>query len=596
MFSRSAIPPSGTTLAPWSRKKTSAGNGLVTDGRSLMKSSRRRRTSAYSVLCVALFGLCAAAAASPDDNPPWAGEERIEVELRTVPFYVVDASGQPILDLKPTDVVLEVDGVALPFDVFERFGQGAAPPASTAARPVAEPAALAAGEGAAISTSEGRKVVLVCDIAFLSAGALVRSQEILARYLETLPGSDQLYLMVNDPHKGLRQDVGPVSANVAGKAELARAVARLKTDPSVNFDPSRGIDLVRGPGRNGVPSEQIHADLEVMRAGAVQQRYAMAETLADNTRQLAAFMTSLSGSKLLVMLTPGLDRTVFFEGSDGLMMQSSGLHHVKTRHTPALVSSFEAPLSALENSGALTVFVNPEAAENDGRESLAHMRERTGGVLLEGTDPRQLAARLASGTSAYYELGFYASQLPAGVKQGRLEIKVRREGVRVYTPARLSTRNTNLAMGALGKRFWVVDLVRNGLERAEAQRLAGQSFHDLPGRAAGRAVSSGRQLMFEPDWSALGNPADFEVFDVILAVTPGETAAEIERFEASSLAELGQGKQLVAPLPSGGSKVWGVVAVNPATGTTWMRRFLLEAPASQATVAKAVPKATEGRP
>lgn len=561
-----------------------------------MRAPNRLEKSAFSVLCLGAALLAAAAAQGAETTPPWSGQERIDVELRTVPFYVVDASGQPVADLTAADVVLEVDGVALPFDVFERFGQGSAKPASTAVSP-----SRGAGspeeptKAAASGIAEGREVVLVVDLAFLSAGGLVRTQQVLSSYLETLPASDRLYLLVYHPTKGLRQEVGPV-AGAAGKSALWQVAKNLKTDPSVNFDPTRGIDLNRGTGRNGVPTEQIHADLDAMRAGSVQQRFALAETLADNYQQLAAFMTALSGSKLLVVLTPGLDPTIFFEGSDGLMAGSSGMYHVKTRHTPALVGSFEAPLSALEKSGALSVFVNPEQIASVGQDSLAHMRERTGGVLLEGSDPRELAARLAGGTSSYYELGFYASQLPVGVSQGRLDIKVLREGVRVYTPARLSTRNTNLELGTLGKRFWVVSLVQEGLERAEALRLAGQSFHDLPGRAAGRSVGTGRQLVFEPDWSALGSVEGFEVFDVVLSVEPGETAAEIHRFEASPLASTRERKQLTAPLPRSGAMVWGVVAVEPRTGTTWMRRFLLEAPDSQAAVAQAVVKPGASQP
>lgn len=561
-----------------------------------MRVPNRWKKPAFSVLCLGATLLAAAAAEGVEPTPPWAGQERIEVELRTVPFYVVDASGQPVADLTAADVVLEVDGVALPFDVFERFAQGSSAPTSTAISPsrgAASPEEPAKATPSGVA--EGREVVLVVDLAFLSAGGLARTQQVLSSYLETLPTSDRLYLLVNHPTKGLRQEVGPV-AGATGKSDLWQVAKNLKTDPSVFFDPTRGIDLNRGAGRNGVPSEQIHADLEAMRAGSVQQRFALAETLADNYQQLAAFMTALSGSKLLVVLTPGLDATIFFEGSDGLMAGSSGMYHVKTRHTPALVGSFEAPLSALEKSGALSVFVNPEQIASVGQDSLAHMRERTGGVLLEGSDPRELAARLAGGTSSYYELGFYASQLPAGVSQGRLDIKVLREGVRVYTPARLAARNTNLETGALGKRFWVVSLVQDGLERAEALRLGGQSFHDLPGRAAGRALGNGRQLVFEPDWSALGKTEGYEVFDVVLAIQPGDTAAEIHRFDTASLAATLERKQLSAPLPSKGSLVWGVVAVDPRSGATWMRRFLLEAPGSQAAVAQAVSKPGASQP
>lgn len=562
-----------------------------------MRVRESLRNSVFSVCCLVVVGWSEVGGAADPPTVPWGGQERVEVELRTVPFYVVDATGQPINDLTAGEVVLEVDGVAQPFDVFDRFGDRPASPApATPGSDVSSTPPSPTDEAASGDATEGRKVVLVVDLAFLSTGGLVRVQQVLASYLEMLPSGDQLYLLVNHPQKGLRQEIGPITASRSGREAVARLVAKLKTDPSAQFDPGRGIEVVQGAGRNGVPSSQLHVDLDSMRAGAVQRQFAMAETLADNYQQLAAFMTALAGSKLLVVLTPGLDRAVFFEGSDGLMAGSSGLYHVQTRHTPALVGAFEQPLAALEKSGALTVFVNPEQAENSGRDSLAHMRERTGGVLLEGTDPRELASRLAGGTALYYELGFYASQLPTGLGEGRLVVKIRREGARVYTPARLSSRHASLEMGRLGKRFWVVSLVQNGLERSEALRLAGQSFHDLPGRAAGMALASGRQLVFEPDWSALlGNQA-LEVFDVVLAVEPGSSAAEIHRFATSSLAAATERKQLTAPLPQRGSMIWGVVAVDPQSGATWMRRFLLEAPGSQAAVAQAGARPEEGKP
>ena len=174
-----------------------------------------------------LASVAAPLAAKLSDEPPRAAQqETVAVDLRTVPFYAVDAQGEPVFDLRADEVELRVDGRAVPIDTFDRQRlDGSAAVTGTAATggPAAPPS---------------RDVYLVLDQAFLSFGGLRDARAMAENLAGAFLPSDRLTLIVNDPQRGFRSVLGPVAGDRSGQRQLRAAlgkgdsnVERLRTDP-----------------------------------------------------------------------------------------------------------------------------------------------------------------------------------------------------------------------------------------------------------------------------------------------------------------------------------------------------------------------------
>lgn len=531
------------------------------------------------VLVLAGLGLLGPAVAGASEAElPWVGQERIEVELKTVAFYAEDEGGRPVSDLRAEEVELRVNGRVVPFETFDAY---------PAAGPAPEPGSGAALDDASRPTGPARQIFLLFDLTFLSPAGLVTGRTMVESLLAELGPRDQIHLLVNHPRKGLEQVAGPVSADPAGCQQITARIERLVVSDALRLDAGDDLDFVK-TGRGGDMGNQVQYLLDGIRASGVAEYMASGQDFAEGLSTLAARLAAVAGPKLLMVISSGIDSTLYFEGSEGLRQGVRDAYtQVSVRYASALLTSFARPLEDLARSGAMPIFFNPTATGAVGRETLHHMREATGGLYFEGANTGAVAQEIAGATSALYELGFYAGQLPPGLEGGQLEVVVHRPGVRRWSASHLAPRPAIRALGAVGRQYWVVDLVRRGLEGRALPATAQAALKELPGKAAGRASATGRRLAFEPDWTVVPAGVDLELYDVLLAVEPGSRQAELVHVETLAAPPSPDAGSLEVELPREGAIVWGIVAVDRQTGTTWFRRFLLESPGGE--VAAKVP-------
>src|SRR3954453_1124486 len=128
------------------------------------------RTAGPAALAFAVALALASAASSQSPAPPSkVAGETVNVEVKIVPFYAVDAKGNPVYDLRPDEIELRVGGVVVPIDSFDpyaiAFGRSAAP-----ASPLAP--ALA------------RTVYFLFDTTFSSPTGFKTDQRLAARMIE----------------------------------------------------------------------------------------------------------------------------------------------------------------------------------------------------------------------------------------------------------------------------------------------------------------------------------------------------------------------------------------------------------------------------
>ena len=91
--------------------------------------------------------------ASSAQEPRRGGGETVDVEIKMIPFYAVDAQGQPVYDLRPDEVELRVGGKPVPLDTLDGYPMTAASPEGAPSKRVAPPS---------------RRVVFQFDTAFSS--------------------------------------------------------------------------------------------------------------------------------------------------------------------------------------------------------------------------------------------------------------------------------------------------------------------------------------------------------------------------------------------------------------------------------------------
>ncbi len=517
---------------------------------------------------LALLALSAPLAGEAPAPPSPGFGETLEVQLFSVPFFAVDARDQPILDLRQEEIELLIDGKPVGVDSFD----------SAPHRPGASPTL-----GEVRFAPPPRQLVLLVDQAFQSPGGLRTTRKAIETLLEGVSPTDQLHLLVFDPASGLRTLVAGAPA-----AQAERVLEQLETvEPSTLLTLNAGSGIENSPagsssaggrGALGVPSEQIHFDMDVIRASGLGQYRGAAESLASAFDALAGHFGSLPGTKLLAFFSDGPSSQLLFEGDEGLRAGSGpGFYHVKARYQTPLLDAFEGPLKRLADAGIVTLFINSRGPTSVGRDSLRHFGEAAGGLYAEGPDARFLGRRLQAVAAAYYEIGTYHDRsLPVPGRES-LEIRIRRPGVRAQVLAAPHGTRGQHNHPELGGKDWVAALVHRGPEALPPTHDP-TDLQQIPGRVAGRRLEHGTGLVFEPAWGELASASTLEVYDVLLAVRPGDSRPEVRHFQRSEAEGSSRPSRFETVLPRDGAAIWGIVVVEAGSGRTWYRRLLLEVP------------------
>ncbi|MCS7313725.1 MAG: hypothetical protein NZ742_12560, partial [Acidobacteria bacterium] len=329
--------------------------------------------------------------------PTPRGEETVEVHLQVIPFYAVDESGQPVLDLKPEEVQVFVDGKPYPIGHLDRYAfiQGMN---SDDSGGLVDRGGDPAGASQSLSDSTGkpqaglnpsrRHVLLLFDLAFSSPRGFRISREVSLQTCERVLDSDLVYLLVFSGMKGLKRLWGPVSGR-SRVCDLLRTSLGLKW--GVQRAPSPDMDFSVEEGRNVEDVVSSAAELEdfVREAQTFSQwTYRnVAQRLAATFKQLAASLRPVQGPKLLIYFSQGVRNDIYFAAAYAEPVEQPivpGQFPQLYGQDDRLGSSFfqrefEEAIRALAEAGVMVMVVNPEGylmgadAPSSGENSLRHM-------------------------------------------------------------------------------------------------------------------------------------------------------------------------------------------------------------------------------
>lgn len=507
-------------------------------------------------------------------SPSWAQPstetvgETVDVEIRLVPFYAVDEDGKPVFDLEQDEIELRLDGKPVAVDTFDAFVREETAPANTAGE---KPAAKAAR----------RHVVLFFDTAFSSPRGFETGQDFAARTIAKLPEADLLYLVTHDFASGLKQRLGPLAATSSGKNKMLGEIAKLKPEVGhITSETDFSMEMVsRGSGtRRGAPSGQKMVVDEPLRMTQQAQLEGTARGLADALQALADQFQRIHDPKLLVFLSQGIDPLLYWHGSD---LKLAGVSEtnviVKGQAYTGIHKMFEKPMQQLADSGTMSLFVNVDdqaARQRISDHSMQHMARASGGLYLGGVDASLVSDRFARSTTAYYEAGFYLTGDPK-LSRAALEVVVNRPGVRTWSAGGIKTRETWRGLSEEARRLLIVDLVEG---ESRARKPVKLTLQNLPGSVQGGRTAAGTTLLhFQAGWPRELAGRKIDLYNVLLEPTRRAGSPNVLRFdrqEGTSIA--GAADQIAMELPGKAAYVWGIVAVEPATGRAWFRRFQLQ--------------------
>lgn len=510
-----------------------------------------------SFFCALVLSVAVAGAQEP---PRFQEDKAIDVEVKIVPFYAVDVEGRPVYDLKPEEVEIRVGGVPVSLQSFDRYavsGEGVRPSAGAPSLPAP------------------RNVYFLFDIGFSSPAGLDTSRRLATDLVESWPGTDRLYLLVND-QQGLQTRLGPLAADRESKRALLAEIQGLKPEVrrlhlGLDSDFGPTVGSIRGAGVGA----QMEHNYDAMRGSARGEYHGAARSFAESLEVLAGDLRRVSGPKLLLIFSQGVDPGLYFNGDSGNGVGSDESIRVDTRRAPPLVDRFKKPLDALTDSGVLPLFVNTTQASVVDN-AMRHMARTTGGLYLDGVDRRGLERRIAASTAAYYEAGFQPTGPLLAAARAGVEIVVRRPGVKAWAPAAVRTRETYRGLNANERKLLVIDLISGGPEAQRARGPVRLDTHDLAGNPMKGTDASKRSLRFNIDWPQELAARNLDFYNVILASSGKGQKARIVQFDQQEGVKTSDFGAIQAAFEDGDDSLWGIVVIDPETDRAWFRRLRIQ--------------------
>ncbi len=553
--------------------------------------SRFRRILAVSTLpALMLAGFLSALPGSAQSREAQAGET-MDVEIKIVPFYAVDGDGHPVFDLRQDEVEVRVDGKPIRIDTFDSANRSTRSATTATVQTAAAPSAPAAAPKAVTAETDGsrpaavhRHLVLFFDVAFSRVNGFRKAQDFARTMIEEAPESDYLYLLVHDFKRGLKQELGPVTANAAGKAKMIERIRKMKPEiGQLDANAQNSVDLfTRGSfNKNGAPGDQNSAISAALRTNSQAQLEGTARSLSESLKLLNAQFQRINEPKLLVFLSQGLDPKLYWEGSDvGLQFgtAASSWQHISSFQFRGLHGLYDKPLRDLADSGAMSLFVNLEDAGGSGRyldTSMRHMALNSGGLYLGGVDSAQMSERAANATAAYYEAGFYLNEETRAATRATIDIVIKRPGVQAWSAGSLKIRETYRGLSEEARRLLIVDLIEGDAAAQRSRSRVRLAYHNLPGSVTGSTNDGRTRLRYEAGWPQELAGQTFDLYNVILEPTRRTGAPNVLSFDRreTGIADAGS---IEVEIPDKSVFVWGIVAVDPDSGRTWYRRFQLQ--------------------
>lgn len=427
------------------------------------RASQRHVTGTAGLLLMALLGPAGHALAQQQPTPP---PFRTETSLVTVDVVVVDERGQPVPNLTVNDFEVLDEGVVQKVDFLQAVGTGSGAAVSTGSVPAAADRRVPYSTNTGTAATTTRTFVIVFDDLHLTREQGERARQALTGFVKTqLADGDLVTLIV--PGSALRWH----ARLPEGRDELLRIAdglrGRLQPEPTferiTDYEAYRiqvfqdevvadqvnrrwqnyrvlgreAPNLANDPGfqpqSRGGTAGVIKPDIAIRAADVYSRLMARNRVTLGAMRAMVEGLESVRGRKSVLLLSSGLIE-------DQEQLDARHVLHAARRANVAIyfvdirgiesgsgfsTAQYGSPLDT-RDVGAPNAQIELEV---QGSENLAI---DTGGFSVRNANDLDRAlSRISRELSSYYLLGFQPQQAGTPGSYRRLQVRVRREGVRV---------------------------------------------------------------------------------------------------------------------------------------------------------------------
>jgi hypothetical protein len=332
--------------------------------------------------------------------------EEVSVDWWVVPIFAVDKSGQPVLDLKESDIDLKVDNKKIEsFALVKRSFT------------VSEQPTEDEKERADIPPAPERKknVFLLFDTALSTTASTKAAKVIAQRIINQAEQDTRFFIMTIEPFAGLTYAGGETSDK-----KLLNDIIKKKVKGKPNSRvPNPGEVVVQVGGKQ---SKYGPEDVPFLRGSVSKYYKRKSKSFAQSFESLYYALNAIKDNKFIYLFTEGI--------SNAIQEAESGDRSMYRQYLSEMADY-------LGRSGSVLFIINPfgglaaDRVNISGEDSLRFLSQKSGGKYLEGSD-KKLMAKIENLNRAYYEIAFPA--VPKS-KEGILKISLhpKRKDIEVHT-------------------------------------------------------------------------------------------------------------------------------------------------------------------
>ncbi len=341
-----------------------------------------------------------AAASAPPSAPTLPFRENVGVSLVEVPVTVLDSAGKPVRGLQASDFRVLDDGKdvsleAVDVDEFESAHPAEAPKASN-------PVGI-------------RRFLLLFDLSFVTSAELTRARDAASRFVSKTMGSSDLAAVASVSTKEGPKMLSPFAPR--GTA-LTSAIAALRANA-----PFRRTVTISGDDDASGKGQFTDDEIDRMQQPGDAHDAASMGNLVESLAAVGESLRAIPGRKQIIYFSQGFELM-----GDGTRLLSP-LHRAleQLRRDDCIVHTVD--IGGLK-AGRADMKSSMGMSDND---VLADMAKETGGEFLANSnDFASQIGRVLEATSVVYVLTFRPSATGHPGQYHRLEVKVARNGARLF--------------------------------------------------------------------------------------------------------------------------------------------------------------------
>ncbi|MDQ1354608.1 MAG: hypothetical protein QG657_4917 [Acidobacteriota bacterium] len=402
---------------------------------------------------------------------------QVDVNVKLLPVFALDANENPVFDLGQEDMELYVNGEQREIAYFKRYDFEA----STIEKQKNIP------------EEKERVVFIILDTMFNSNTGFKRAKVIAGDIVKQGKPGDQFIVFENSLLGGLRYIAGPTDSReklLEKIAGLQRPIEKWLTHLFNTRDLLNNIDFsIETEERMDTSQWKKLRDFS-LDSEAMRYKH-QAEHFCRVLSQFKYILKTISKPKLVFLLSEGMADGAFkmkllrteikavedprHESDAELRRRQFETILVKPEkdvlqedkaYSTDLFRYLDEIVKSINYGGSVIHTINPGRPNdtNDagvsGEKSLRYLAGESGGSYFTGSNTQEIVKRIVKSTSAYYEMVFYFD--PALGDNLQVELKCKRNGVRVYTTAQTEGGRSYHDMDPVQKRMFALNVVNGG--------------------------------------------------------------------------------------------------------------------------------------